>query len=114
MTAIKAKNGKTVVENVTDILRNFPETRNNDRLLMAYYWAAIDEIDFDGDMDEFLDGFKTATPPSSIQRARQMVNYEAIEDNFLPTDEKILKDRLHKAQVMKDKHERIRLLGDVK
>lgn len=112
MTAVKAKNGKTVSQNVREILREVPEARNNDRILMTYYWAVVDEVEFD-DFDEFLETFSKATPPSSIQRARQLINYEAFEENLLPTNEKILKLRLRKAEIMRDKHERIKLLGGV-
>lgn len=114
MTAVKAKNGKTVVENVREILREIPEARNNDRLLMVYYWSVVDDIDFaGGDFEDFENAFANATPPSSIQRARQIINYEAFEENLLPTNEKILKLRLHKAEIMRDKHERMKLLGGV-
>lgn len=110
MTAIKAKNGKTVTENVREILTLVPEARNNDRLLFAYYWAIVDEVDFE-DFDNFLEDFAKATPPSSIQRARQTINYEAPEENLLPTEEAVLAQRMAKAEVMRSKHERIRLLG---
>jgi hypothetical protein len=114
MTAtIKARNGKTVTENVREILRELPEARNNDRLLMAYYWAVVDEVDFEGDFEDFTDSFAKATPPSSIQRARQMINYEAPDENLLPTNPRIKKLREKKAQIMRDKHERIKLLGRV-
>ena len=68
---------------------------------------------FEGDFDEYLESFAKATPPSSIQRARQMINYEAFEENLLPTNPKILRMRQHKAEIMRDKHERIKLLGGV-
>lgn len=112
MTAIKAKNGKTVIENVREILRELPEARNNDRLLFAYYWAVVDEVEFD-DFEGFIDTFAKATPPSSIQRARQIINYEAPTDNFLPTNDKILKIRRDMAETMRNKHERIKKLGGV-
>lgn len=108
----KSKNGKTLVQNVKEILESLPEARNNDRVLMAYYWGVIDEVDFRS-FDTFVDTFSIATPPSSIQRARQIVNYEAVEGNFLPTDEKILKQRQHKAEVMRTKHGRMNMLGEV-
>jgi hypothetical protein len=109
----KAKNGLTIAENVRSILRTFPEARNNDNLLFAYYWGLIDEVDFEGDFDSFMEGFKYATPPSSLQRVRQLINYEAIEDNYLPTNEKVRKLRTEKAEVMRTKHGRMMLLGDV-
>lgn len=108
----QSKNGKTLVQNVREILENLPEARNNDRVLMAYYWGVVDEVDFRS-FDSFIDTFANATPPSSIQRARQMVNYECDYDNFLPTDEKVLRLRQHKAEVMRTKHGRIEMLGDV-
>lgn len=114
MTAIKAKNGKTVVENVREILMELPEARNNDRLLFVYYWAVVDDIEFaGGDFDDFIEEFANATPPSSIQRARQMINYEAPEENLLPTNPRILKLRQKKAEIMRDKHERMKRLGGV-
>lgn len=111
MTAIKAKNGKTIKQNVVDLLKAFPEARNNDRELFALYWALVDEVDFSGDFDSFLETFRRATPSASIQRARQIINYEDYHENLLPTDEGILKHRLKKAELMRNKHERMKLLG---
>lgn len=105
MTAPKAKNGKTVKQNVLDILGTFPETRNNDRLLFAYYWGAVDDIDFENGFGGFIDSFATATPPSGIQRVRQMINYDDIADeNYLPTDPAILAYRKKMAQDLRVEH----------
>lgn len=109
----KAKNGKTIVQNVIDILRAFPEARDNDRILMSYYWAAIDEVEFDGNFKDYINSFKFATPPSSIQRARQMINYEAESENFLPNDPAVLKRRKEMQAVMTEKHGRMNRLGSV-
>jgi hypothetical protein len=111
VTAIKAKNGKTIVQNVQDILDAFPEARNNDRILFAYYWAAIDEVEFEEGYESFVESYKNATPPSSIQRARQMINYEAPDKNYLPTDPRILKMRQEKSNIMSDKYGRMKMLG---
>jgi DUF438 domain-containing protein len=114
MTSIKAKNGKTVTQNVREILTELPEARNNDRLLFIYYWAVVDDIDFEHvHFESLLEDFAKATPPSSIQRARQIINYEAPEENLLPTNPKILELRRRKAEIMRDKHERMKRLGGV-
>jgi hypothetical protein len=108
----KTKNGKSIIDNVKEILEMSPEARNNDRILMAYYWAVVDEVDFRS-FDSFVETFAKATPPSSLQRSRQLINYECAEETYLPTDEKILKQRIEKAEVMRSKHGRMKLLGDV-
>jgi hypothetical protein len=63
----------TVVENVKRILYQFPETRNNDKLLLSYYWTLIDEVDTTS-VDGFMrDYHRKATTPETITRARRVV-----------------------------------------
>lgn len=88
------RDGNSVIANVSKILEKFPEARNDDKVLFAYYWYMFDNVNLDGDADDFVETFKHATPPSSIQRARQRLQYEGKEpQKYLPTDETILKYR---------------------
>jgi hypothetical protein len=74
------KAGRTIRDNVETILRCYPDTRNDDKLLLLYYWAIIDGIEFG---EEFESQFKVqATMPESITRARRLIQEEGL---FLPT-----------------------------
>jgi hypothetical protein len=98
MTATKAKNGKTVKDNVKTILIRFPETRDDDKLLFAYYWFMIDKVNLEGNADEFVETFRnSATPPSSIQRQRQILQYESDEmSKYQPTNPNVYMNRKKK------------------
>lgn len=63
----------TVVENVKSILSLFPETRNNDKLLLSYYWTLIDEVDTSSIEAFMSDYHRKATTPETITRARRVV-----------------------------------------
>ena len=61
------------------ILAHFPETRNNDKLLMVIFWEMFDKIPVP---KEFRRAFlQRATTPETITRCRRRVqetgNYEA-------------------------------------
>ena len=103
MTATKGRNAKTIRENVKTLLKKFPETRNNDKLLFSYYWYMFDQVDFDGNVDDFVETFQKATPPSSIQRQRQSLQYEN-EDmkKYQPTDPSVLIYRKKKELIVQD------------
>lgn len=74
------KTGRTIRQNVEAILRDYPETRNDDKLLMLRYWEIIDGINFGAN---FESQFRfQATMPESIRRARQLVQEEGL---YLPT-----------------------------
>jgi hypothetical protein len=107
---IKSKNKKTIKENVKTILQEVPESRNNDRVLFMYYWALFDEVDFECfSFDTVLDQMRFCTPPSAIQRVRQILQHEMGE--FTATDVKVKTFRERKEQVMRLKHERMKELG---
>lgn len=107
---IKSKNGKTIKENVKTLLREIPEARNNDRVLFMYYWALFDEVEFEtADFDSLLGQMRTSTPPSAIQRCRQILQHEAGE--YQATDTRIKSLRERKEQVMRSKHQRMREYG---
>jgi hypothetical protein len=70
------------------ILAHFPETRNNDKLLMLLYWDIIDKIPMP---KEFRQAFlHKATPPETIRRARQKIQSQ---HEFLPSEDVLRKRR---------------------
>lgn len=78
-----------VRDQVYKILRDNPETRNDDRLLMLKYWAEVDGIAYD---ETFPVGFATqATSAETITRARRTV--QNLEKEFLPTLDDVAKKR---------------------
>lgn len=54
-------------ERVRRILEEFPQTRDDDKLLMVVYWALYDGVKIP------YSQIKRATPPETIRRARQMI-----------------------------------------
>lgn len=83
-----ATRAKEVRDNVYSILENFPETRNDDRLLMLRYWSQVDEIQYD---HLFPLQFATkSTSPESITRARRSIQAAG---TFLPTEQDVLDRR---------------------
>lgn len=74
---------KSTRSKVRDILMEYPETRNSDRLLRLTYWTHIDGV-------TSLDDLMTATCPESIRRARQWWNERGF---LLATDTEVLKRR---------------------
>lgn len=93
---------KNIRKNVEQILQDYPQTRNSDRLLYVTYWKVIDDLPIDNETSarNFAKLFvKKSTNSESIRRARQLIQQEGL---FLPTDEKVIKAR-HKKQIqMKD------------
>jgi hypothetical protein len=77
------------------ILAHFPETRNNDKLLMLLYWDIVDKIPMP---KEFRQAFlHKATPPETIRRARQKIQSQ---HEYLPRQE-VLEARRRKQQAMR-------------
>lgn len=81
----------TVRNKVRDILSNYPETRNDDRVLCLTYWKEIDRV-------ADLDGIQFATSPEAIRRARQWLNEHGF---LLATDPDVLKRRRQSVSEMK-------------
>jgi len=57
-----------VVENVRELLKKYPNTRGDDKLLTVAYWKAFDKLHA-LDMDFVI----RATPSESITRARRLI-----------------------------------------
>lgn len=81
---------KTVMERVEYILRNYPESRNDDFYLYILYLRL-----FDREVARYirfipLDVIRRATRPETVRRARQKIQEKG---KYLPTDPKILKRR---------------------
>lgn len=76
---------KSVRENVFNILKEYPESRGDDKILLTYYWFLIDGVKFDG-IQEFAATFKDATPEGSITRARRFIQYDNsyVGERYLP------------------------------
>lgn len=81
----------TVRHKVKDILNQFPDTRNDDRLLCVTYWREVDKV-------TTLDGVKGATSPEAIRRARQWLNERGF---LLATDPEVLRRRRQSSHEMK-------------
>jgi len=64
------------------ILFHFPETRNNDKLLMLKFWEMIDKIPIPQDFR--LAFLKFATTPETITRARRLIQSRG---DYLPRAE---------------------------
>lgn len=72
MAEVRKQNAR---ENVLNILKEYPEARGDDKILLTYYWYLIDGVKFDG-IQEFAATFKTATPDGTITRARRYIQYD--------------------------------------
>lgn len=83
-----AKRATKVKENLITILEEFPETRNNDKLLMLRYWELCDDVDMTENFEKTF--LASATSPESIRRARQLLQSKGL---FLPTDEEVIRKR---------------------
>lgn len=71
--------GKTILNNVEDILRKYPNTRGDDKLLIACYWREIDKLTALN-----MDFVNYSTPSESITRARRLIQANGM---YLPSDE---------------------------
>ncbi len=93
---------KNIRKNVEQILQDYPQTRNSDRLLYVTYWKVIDDLPIDHETSarKFANLFiKNSTNSESIRRARQLIQQEGL---FLPTDDSVIKARHKKQITMKD------------
>lgn len=87
----------TIRDNVAKILKDYPETRNSDKLLILKYWELVDKLPMDN-IDKFREAFvKKSTNTESIRRARQLIQEEG---KFLPTDKHVIEKRRRKEQLM--------------
>lgn len=72
-----------IKERVRHILEEYPDSRNDDRLLCVLYWRLVDGAE---DLDDVL----IATLPEGIRRSRQKLNEAGI---LLATDPDVLRRR---------------------
>lgn len=90
-----AKRAKKVKENILTILEEFPETRNNDKLLMLRYWELCDDVNLHNEFEETF--LASATSPESIRRARQLIQSKGL---FLPTEDEVIRRR----RILQEEH----------
>lgn len=74
-----SKKGKTIIQNVETLLEKYPNTRGDDKLLIACYWREIDKLTA---LD--MDFVNYSTSSESIRRARQLIQANG---KYLPSDE---------------------------
>lgn len=71
-----AQRAREVREKVLTLLEDIPQTRDDDKLLMATYWNRFDGINFN---EAFLPNFvNQATSPESISRARRDIQAKGL------------------------------------
>lgn len=77
---------RTVTENVAKIMKEYPESRDDDKVLLTYFWYLVDEVQFDG-ISAFAESFRAATPEGTITRARRHIHYDPKYkgERYLPT-----------------------------
>jgi hypothetical protein len=86
-----------IKKRVRELLEKYPETRDDDRLLMVKYWNEFDGIPFD---HTFAMNFITrATSPETIRRSRQYIQAQGF---FLPTEETVLVRRRREAEMREE------------
>lgn len=95
---------KTVRQKVFEILRDYPESRGDDKILLTFYWYIHDGVSFDG-IKEFAATFKTATPEGTITRHRRYIQYDPryTGERYLP-DGNLAKMRKIYAERIKEKY----------
>ena len=95
---------KSVRENVLEILKEYPESRGEDKVLLTYYWYLVDGVKFEG-IQEFAATFKDATPQGSITRARRYIQYDPryTGNRYLPEGE-VSNYRKWKSDQVKDSY----------
>lgn len=87
-----------IIDNVRSILKNYPESRGDDRVLLTYYWYMYDNVQFEG-IKRFATTFKKATSADSITRARREIQYgKHQKTRYLPEDDKAVGRRKQRAQ----------------
>jgi hypothetical protein len=95
---------RTVRQNVEQLLREYPETRGNDKVLLTYYWYMFDGVKFEG-IKEFAETFKEATPEGTITRNRRYIQYDPdyTGERYLP-DGNLTKMRRIRAERIKKEY----------
>ena len=92
---------ETAKENVLRILREYPTTRNDDKILILQYWREVDQIkDNTGEVIPFVpySEIKRATPIETITRVRRLIQKSG---KYPPTDPKVLKIRMKRSKAMR-------------
>jgi len=79
---------KVAEEKVAWLLQRYPKLRNNDKLLVFYYWKYVNVVNFNLLNDNMIDSL---TSSETIRRVRQKIQNEY--RMFLPTDEIVIKRR---------------------
>lgn len=82
------KNG--VRKNVETLLRDYPETRNSDKLLTILYWKHFDKVDTSSEEKFFISFMHQSTSTESIRRARQIIQEDGL---YPPTDIDVIEKR---------------------
>lgn len=89
---------RTIRQSVEAILRDYPDTRDCDKLLTLKFWELVEQIPMDN-MYDFKRGFiESETSLESIRRARQLVQEEG---SYLPTKESVISRRRKRESSMK-------------
>ena len=89
---------KQVKKHVEEILKNYPETRNSDKLLILKYWELVDKLPMYS-MSRFKEAFLlNSTNTESIRRARQLIQEEG---RYMPTKDSVVTQRRKKEVKMK-------------
>lgn len=87
---------KTVKEGVERILQAYPESRNDDRLLIILYWRMEDRAGLPFVPNEVINRL---TMPTSIWRMRQKIQAEG---RLLPTDPEVRAKRSIREEEMRN------------
>ncbi len=94
MTTETAVRATQVKQGVERILNQYPETRDNDKVLMVRYWADIEGLVFDYSFPTRL--ITEGTSPESITRARRAIQQAGL---YLPSTEATLRRRQRQAEM---------------
>lgn len=90
---------QSIKDNVFTLLKDYPEARNSDKLLILKYWEVVDKIPMDS-IDGFRKGYLLkSTNAESIRRARQLIQEDG---QFLPTNDRVIARRRKKEVEMFD------------
>lgn len=87
---------KNVKRNVEALLRDYPDTRNDDKLLTITYWKVYDNVDMSSEENFYSSFMHQSTSTESIRRARQMIQEDG---KYMPTDEVVAKRRWKQVQM---------------
>jgi len=96
----------TIKQKVEAILQLSEKARNDDKYLILLYWSRVDLIRLKNNPNIVDDIIQNATSPSSIIRARTLVQSNGL---YPPTEEMVLKRR-SREESMRDS---IARLGEV-